>query len=48
LTVAGGLFYFTSEDAAGDGADLYASNGTARGTTLLHDFAQVPAAAKAR
>ena len=33
LTVAGGLLYFTFPDAAGQGVDLYASNGTARGTT---------------
>ncbi len=38
LTVAGGVLYFTYPDAAGDGVDLYASNGTARGTTVLKDF----------
>ncbi len=38
LTDAGGLLYFTFPDAAAQGLDLYASNGTARGTTVLHDF----------
>jgi ELWxxDGT repeat protein len=38
LTVAGGVLYFTSPDASQQGEDLYATNGTARGTTLLKDF----------
>jgi ELWxxDGT repeat protein len=38
LTDAGGVLYFTTPDAANQGVDLYASNGTARGTTLLKDF----------
>lgn len=37
LTVAGGLLDFTVEDASG--AALYATDGTAGGTTLLHNFA---------
>ncbi len=38
LTVAGGLLYFTFPDATEQGEYLYATNGTAGGTTLLHDF----------
>jgi ELWxxDGT repeat protein len=38
LTVAGGLLYFTFPDAAAQGVDLYASDGTTRGTTALKDF----------
>ena len=38
LTAAGDLLYFTFPDAAAQGEDLYASNGTARGTTVLKDF----------
>ncbi len=38
LTVAGGLLYFTFPDATQQGEYLYATNGTAGGTTLLHDF----------
>ena len=38
LTVAGGMLYFTSPDASQQGEDLYATDGTARGTTLLKDF----------
>ncbi len=38
LTVAGGLLYFTFPDASEQGEYLYATNGTAGGTTLLHDF----------
>ena len=38
LTDAGGLLYFTFPDASRRGADLYASNGTEGGTTLLKDF----------
>lgn len=39
LTVAGGVLYFTSPDASGQGTDLYATDGTAGRTTLLKDFA---------
>ena len=38
LTVAGGLLYFTFPDATEQGESLYATDGTAGGTTLLHDF----------
>ncbi len=38
LTVAGGLLYFTFPDATEQGEYLYATNGTAGGTTLVHDF----------
>ena len=38
LTAAGGLLYFTFPDATAQGEDLYASDGTARGTTVLKDF----------
>ncbi len=38
LTLAGGMLYFTFPDASQQGEDLYATNGTARGTTLLKDF----------
>lgn len=38
LTVAGKTLYFSFQDASGNGVDLYATNGTARGTRLLKDF----------
>ncbi len=38
LTVAGGVLYFTFNSATGEPEDLYASNGTAKGTTIVHDF----------
>ncbi len=38
LTVAAGVLYFSFPDASQQGEDLYASNGTVRGTTLLKDF----------
>ena len=43
LTVAGGVLYFTFPDGSQQGADLYATNGTAKGTTLLHDFTSASA-----
>ena len=36
--MAGGLLYFTFSAASGQSIDLYATNGTAKGTTLLKDF----------
>jgi ELWxxDGT repeat protein len=38
LTVAGGTLYFTYPDPSGEGEDLYASNGTAQGTSIVHEF----------
>ena len=38
LTVAGGLLHFTFPDATEQGEYLYATNGTAGGTTVVHDF----------
>ena len=43
LTAAGGLLYFTFPDAAQQGVDLYASNGTARGTTAAERLHRVRA-----
>jgi ELWxxDGT repeat protein len=43
LTVAGGVLYFTFPDGSQHGADLYATNGTAGGTTLLKDFTSASA-----
>jgi ELWxxDGT repeat protein len=39
LTVAGGLLYYTVTPQSGQSEALYATNGTARGTRLVKDFA---------
>jgi ELWxxDGT repeat protein len=40
VTVAGGVFYFTTTDASNGGLDLFVSDGTTSGTALLEDFAR--------
>ena len=46
LAASGGKLYFTTSDGNG-GVDLWAGDGTAGGTSVIHDFAATPAGSSA-